>query len=344
MQQILSRRDFLKLGALSLGGLAFRPPAGLGVSAPETPLGRVTIESVSVYSQPWDESSIVQQRYRDQLVHLYYKVNSEHGPEYNPIWYRVWGGYIHSARLQLVEERLNPLVESLPETGQLGEITVPVSQPYVYTGQNNWQQVYPLYFQSVHWITDLIDGPDGGPWYQIKEAWSNETYYVPAQHVRLFSNEEIAPISPEVPHGQKRIEVSIARQTLTAYESEKIVLQTRVSTGLNRAVDEGEIPWNTPTGEFHIYSKMPSKRMGNGDRTSDIAAYELPGVPWVCFFHETGVATHGTYWHTNYGTPMSHGCVNMTSAEALWLFRWTHPVAELGQREAKGFGTRVTVV
>jgi hypothetical protein len=339
----LSRRDFLKLGALGLGGLAFRPFADIATSEKDESLARITIESVSVYSQPWDESAIVYQRYRDDLVNVYYKVVSPHGPEFNPVWYRVWGGYIHNARLQHVKTKLNPVAYSLPEKGQLGEITVPFTNSLLYSGQDKWKSLYRLYYESVHWITDIVQGPDQQPWYRIEDAWSKLAYIIPGEHVRLIPPEELTPISPEVPSHQKRIEVSIARQTLTAYEGDKIVRQTTISSGLNRSVPKGEIPWKTPVGTYNIYSKMPSKHMGNGDLTSDIEAYELPGVPWVCFFTTTGVATHGTYWHTNYGTPMSHGCVNMTCEESKWLFRWTTPAWEPGTREQKGYGTVVNV-
>ena len=46
------------------------------------------------------------------------------------------------------------------------------------------------------------------------------------------------------------------------------------------------------------------------------------------FSNQKQVLPHsGTYWHKNFGTPMSHGCVNMVS-EAKWLFRWTDPKVE----------------
>ena len=105
----------------------------------------------------------------------------------------------------------------------------------------------------------------------------------------------------------------------------------------------GQIPTATPKGRFNIRVKMPSKHMGDGNLTDDITAYELPGVPWNCFFHETGVATHGTYWHQNYGRKMSHGCVNMTPDEAKWLFRWTMPESTEEIWEQRGFGTPVYV-
>ena len=84
--------------------------------------------------------------------------------------------------------------------------------------------------------------------------------------------------------------------------------------------------------------------MGDGVLTKDIYAYELLGVPWNCFFEmNDGVATHGTYWHTNFGSPMSHGCINMRIDEAKWIYRWTTPVASAEDWEKRGYGTRIFV-
>jgi lipoprotein-anchoring transpeptidase ErfK/SrfK len=83
--------------------------------------------------------------------------------------------------------------------------------------------------------------------------------------------------------------------------------------------------------------------MGDGHVTADLEAYELPGVPWVSFFHETGVGFHGTYWHNDFGTPKSHGCINMRTEEARWLYRWTLPEIRPGRIVQKGSGTTVIV-
>jgi lipoprotein-anchoring transpeptidase ErfK/SrfK len=85
------------------------------------------------------------------------------------------------------------------------------------------------------------------------------------------------------------------------------------------------------------------RHMGDGHITPDLEAYELPGVPWVSFFHETGVGFHGTYWHTDFGTPRSHGCINMRTEDARWLYRWTTPAADLADRLTLGHGTTVIV-
>jgi len=346
MQSLFTRREFLKMGLLALPGLS---AMRLGDASPfkanwlEGQMsGRIAIASVSVYSRPSDESTILYQRSRDEIINLYGEVVSSESPKYNPIWYRVWRGFIHSARVQIVVARLNPAAEKLVEGGQLGEITVPASYPFYYRGENTWTPLYPLYFESVHWITGLIEGPDKTPWYQITEAWSKDKYYLPAEHVRLLRLEETSPLAVDVPAHKKRIEISIARQTLVAYEDGKEVLNTTVSTGLNREV-EGEVPWRTPTGEFNIMSKMPSQHMGDDPITSDVSGYVLPGVPWVSYFHPSGVAIHGTYWHNNYGVPMSHGCVNMRPHEARWIYRWTTPAPVVDKREMRGNGTLVSV-
>jgi lipoprotein-anchoring transpeptidase ErfK/SrfK len=138
----------------------------------------------------------------------------------------------------------------------------------------------------------------------------------------------------------------LQNQTLTAYEYDRVVLQTRISSGIPRdRPNPKDIPTKTPAGTFHIQNKMPSKHMGDGNLTADLEAYELPGVPWTSFFEpETGVAFHGTYWHQNFGIPMSHGCVNMRTSEAKWIFRWTTPVTEATDINHVGYGTRVVVI
>ena len=83
--------------------------------------------------------------------------------------------------------------------------------------------------------------------------------------------------------------------------------------------------------------------MGDGAVTDDVEAYELPGVPWVCFFHKDGIALHGTYWHNNFGRRMSHGCVNLRMQDALWIYRWTTPLIAPGEWYTRDYGTRLSI-
>jgi lipoprotein-anchoring transpeptidase ErfK/SrfK len=163
-------------------------------------------------------------------------------------------------------------------------------------------------------------------------------------HVRPIPFEELAPISPEVPLEKKRIEVNLTTQTLTAFEYDKEVLKTKISSGIpNGPRGSDGLSTKTPQGEFRILEKDPAKHMGNGNLFADADDYELPGVPWTSFFTTQGHAFHGTYWHQNFGTPMSHGCINMKTEEAKWLFLWALPKHEIGKYTNRGFGTEVQV-
>jgi len=356
MEQKLSRREFLKLSGLALGSLALAPGWPRPQEEDAGLVGRVTVKEIDLRSAPSDKAPIIGKRYRDQLVHIYAELNPPDAPKfYNTLWYRVWGGYLHSARLQIVRDKLNTPVSSILESGQLVEVTVPYTDALQYSEQGGWVpwRGNRLYYETTHWATGVREGPDGRPWYQItSELTQTEKYYVPGEHTRLIPPEEFTPISTDVPFSEKRIEVSIEQQTLRAYEYDKVVLETKISSGIpNDRIDESELPSATPRGRFNIYSKLPNKHMGSvsGNPDSDQGSgFSLPGVPWTCFFAEGGYAFHGTYWHNNFGLQMSHGCVNMRNADAKWLFRWTTPVFETKIEgpedwERTGYGTRVDI-
>lgn len=346
--QKTSRRDFLKLSAITLGAFttqAFRPFFGFESEQKSNLMARIAIDSVSVYSQPNDKSTILYQRYRDEIINVYDEVISEFGPGYNPLWYRVWGGYIHSAYLQRVAINYNTIQPEIPEEGVLGEITVPLTQTMRDRQRFGWEPVYRLYYQSTHWVMGIDEGPDKEPWYRLKDELLEVNYHVPASHVRIIPLEELTPLSPDIPPHLKRIEISVAYQILKAFEGDQPVFETNISSGVPmRNPDPTLIPTDTPKGTFHVQSKLPSKHMGDGNLTSDISAYELPGVPWTTFFEPvTGIAFHGTYWHHNFGMRMSRGCINMKTEEAKWLFRWCTPVNSGDKIEARGMGTKVIV-
>jgi hypothetical protein len=350
MKSGISRKSFLKLGALALSTVAANP---FPVSPNETEypvaeIGRITKDTVSIFSEPtWPQGETVGYLRRDTLKNLYYSLKPEDGPPYNPVWYRIWEGYIHSAYVQRVSYHFNTPENSLPTSGQLCEITVPYTQIYQYSIENGWVARSRLYYLSTHWGVGVDEGPDGTAWYRLYDELREDEYHVPAKHVRIIPDEELSPITPEVPAHEKRIEVSISNQSLVAYEGDKVVLSTRISSGINKQPDPNDVPWDTPRGRYNIQSKMPSKHMGIGDLASD--GSDLPGVPWTQFFlSPPGNAFHGTYWHDNFGLQMSHGCVNMRTEESKWLFRWTTPIFNTpienhGDWEQRGLGTLVII-
>jgi lipoprotein-anchoring transpeptidase ErfK/SrfK len=346
----LSRRDFLKLGALGAGALASVPlpfdPARTQFD--DTKLVRVASGSISVHVQPDDKGRIVATWPRDTLLNVYKEVNSG-TPKYNPVWYRVWGGYVHRTHLQKVSLNYNKPATSIRKEGQLAEVTVPYSDAVRIDKQGQLSPGYRMYFESVHWVVDVETGPDGEPWYKILDELTEVYYHASAMHLRLIPDAELDPISPEVPFEQKRLDVDLTMQTVTAYEYNQAVFTATVSTGL--AALQGAnaaIPTVTPQGDFNVMVKMPSKHMGGGNLAGDLDAYALPGVPWCTFFTEVGHAFHGAYWHDNYGTPMSHGCINMRPDEAKWIFRWTRPLAAAKDidpltLDRKGLGTAINI-
>ena len=351
----ISRRDFIKLSLLSLSTLAFR---GHGPRLPiqdDLPpeekaliplaVGRVTTDWIGQYQQPTFSSPRLGRYTRDTLVNLFEQVESPTGPAHNPTWYRSGDGYVHSGYLQIVQPHLSRPLSQIPEDGQLGEISVVSIQSQRYLRTYGWLPLYRLYYSSVHWITGIDAGPDGRPWYEITDDLLRVRHFVPAQFVRPIPASEISPISPEVPAEAKRIEVSLPAQTLTAFEDGRPVFHSRISSGLpSVSPGPGEIPTETPSGRFYISNKMPSRHMGDGEITSDPNAYELLGVPWCCFFVSTGVAFHGTYWHNNFGKPMSHGCINLRNQDAKWLYRWTAPAMTATDWHRLEQGTVVDVI
>ncbi len=344
----LTRRDFLKLLLLGVGALGWRwfpwPDDGNYAPAPDRGIwGRVTTARVGIFAAPSLRSPRLGHLYRDMVVAFDEVLTSPYGPEHNPKWYRLHQGFVYSAYIQRVETRFNPLRTDIPPQGRPGEITVPYTRAYRPLKEGGWQKLYRLYYGSIHWVAGLRIGPDGGPWYCLQDDWMHIQYCVPAAHVRFIEPEEVTPISPEVPPRDKRIVVDLDAQRLTAYEGDEPVFETQVATGVATLRSTNGIPTKTPTGIFRIYHKTPNRHMGDGRLTADLNAYELPGVPWVSFFHEWGVAIHGTYWHDNFGTPMSHGCVNMRTPEALWLYRWSTPHVPWDQPYSHRPGTLVRV-
>jgi lipoprotein-anchoring transpeptidase ErfK/SrfK len=339
----ISRREFLKLGALALGGLGVRSLAPLSQPSPGF-VGRVAYESVSVFDLPRLNATTLGYKFRDELLNVEYPVTPLSGPAYNPLWYRISEGFVHSGLIQPVSTQANTVLDSIPETGILFRLTMPFSRPYNYSNQNGWQpeQRFLLYYHSNHWVTDLVEGPDGNPWYQITETWEGVQYYADSTHLQLIPSSELEPISPDVPASEKRIEISLQSQLLTAFEGNSIFLRTSISSGVQNSGGAG-LPTETPIGSFNIYSKQPAKYMGDNRLTDTLGDRYLPGVPWTAFFAEGGYAIHGAYWHNNFGAPMSRGCVNVRPDIAQKLYRWMTPLAGPDEMEAVGNGTRVIV-
>ena len=196
-----------------------------------------------------------------------------------------------------------------------------------------------MYYHGTTWLAPLPAEHPG--WFGL------DTKPVPQGNVPDY-NEALFMTAPN-PYGvdttqvtgRRHIEVSLSQQTLYAYQGDTLVMQTLVSTGL--------APNYTDPGEFHVRLKMPIESMaGFTDSTGETAgftdpnnpgapppgdtAWVVPDVPNVMYFQHDGEALHGTYWHHNFGNPMSHGCVNLPLDVAAWMYGWAP------------LGTEVTIV
>jgi lipoprotein-anchoring transpeptidase ErfK/SrfK len=333
----ISRRDFLKLSGLGLAGL-FVPPFDLG--DPFTALqGRVTTRMIWMYDRPSSEGTQVKFCQRDALLNLTNTAISEDVTSHNRIWYQVGNeGFIYSGNVQPVRTILNTPRMEVPRTGLLAEVSVPYTDAYEAADKTS-KVAYRMYYETTHWIMSVTTSAEGQVWAQVRDDKFNELYYARAEHFRIMSEEELAPLSPDVPNVDKKIQVRLEEQLIIAYEYDQPVFASPVSTGGVYRVGT----YTTPKGSFTTSYKRPSRHMAAGDITA--SGFDLAGVPWVQYITESGISLHGTFWHNDFGRPRSHGCINLSMPSAKWLYRWTSPqVAFHKEFSFGGAGTKVEIV
>ncbi|HUF00301.1 MAG TPA: L,D-transpeptidase [Anaerolineales bacterium] len=335
----LSRRDFLKLSGHGLMGIFLPELSSLFPQQDDFAnlQGRIINRTVWVYDEPNANSKRTKLYWHDLVVPITNTTVSEDESAYNRVWYQLEeGGYAYSGGIQPVRTILNKPAQ-IPPRGALGEVSVPYTDAYLEADLNS-EFIYRLYYETVHWITSAVDSTDGSIWYRLWDDKFDQYYYVPARHIRLISTEELSPLSPDVPSENKHIEVRLDEQLLLAYEKERTVFATRISTGGKRFSGK----YTTPVGDFLTYHKRPTRHMAAGDIASN--GFDFPGVPWVVYITESGISFHGTYWHNDYGSPHSHGCINMTPQAAQWLYRWTMPTVPPEKILVYGYvGTKVEI-
>jgi len=346
-RKLISRRDFLKLAALSFGGLALRPfdgylipeaANGLAEFPQSDLLGRVTKGMLEVKARPNLDSQNVGVLYEDAVVPWLHEVTGER-PAYvfnNQRWVETPDGYIYAPLLQPVRNIPNQPIQSLPESsigpGVWAEITVPYVDVILDKdpSSGSWveariEEGLPVrfYYKQVFWVDRIRTGDDGSVYYRTNPNYYGglDMLWAAAEAFRLLTVEEMAPISPDIE--DKRIRVDVPHQTLSCFEGEREVYFCRVSTGALYDYQGNRVDnWETPSGKHSITRKYVSLQMSGGVTG---AGYDLPGIGWSTIFATGGVAIHATFWHNNYGDTMSHGCVNVTPEDAKWIFRWSQP-------------------
>jgi lipoprotein-anchoring transpeptidase ErfK/SrfK len=170
------------------------------------------------------------------------------------------------------------------------------------------------------------NGPQG--YFRVAEGW------MPEADLRV---PRLSPRPAEVGDTEAWIDVDLRTQTLVAYRGDVPVFATMVATG----VGADGTAFATPKGIHHVRAKLLAATMDNLEHTG-VAPYSYEEVPFTQYIGR--VALHGAFWHDQFGIPRSHGCINLSLADAEWLFAFSKPALPDGEKEVSAkTGTVVRV-
>lgn len=200
------------------------------------------------------------------------------------------------------------------ETGDVGYLGNPLTEEYILDGttyqvfergQIKWKPGEDVQLVPVGKILAQKYGLDTEPVAQGD---------IPTYSEDLFIAPEPAPSRPvqiaqNAPSGEVWIDINLSYEYLTLYQGNTVLLETYISSG--------RAGFETPPGTYYVIYKLPVQDM---EGVIGGEYYNVPQVPDVMYFTDVGHAIHGTYWHSNFGTPMSHGCINVPlgTSEALY--------------------------
>jgi hypothetical protein len=364
MHSSFSRRDFLKMAGLGLGALAFRrfefpfkmlEPYYAPRQLPQFPdaeiIGRL-VDATDLRSRPTNDPALntsIATLPADTLVPWTREVIGSVAALTNQKYLETPQGYIWSSRIQPTRNLPNTPVTEIP-AGQAGfwaEVTVPYVElaldgapvsPWI---QSLIQYNFPprAYYGQVLWI-DQIRQTNGFIEYRWNESPNGHGYgfgdifWLDGSGVKVLTEADVAPISPEIDPAEKHIVADLTYQTLSAFEGKTEVYFCRISSGavydpLTGAISDERA---TPVGDLLTNWKIISLNMSGGGSAS---GYSTPAVPWSTIIHGDGIAIHGAFWHNDFGERRSHGCINVKPEDAKWIFRWTTPYVSLAQSEMR---------
>jgi hypothetical protein len=309
----ITRREFLKFVGISISGAVLKPRifnlSGDTFSDSEL-LVRVTEPQVNIRSRPDINSTEVGKFYQDQVVPLLREVVGKNQYRSSQRWVETPEGYVWSPLMQPVKNLRNAPLAALPDSSMGQGMWVEVTVPWVEVVLDNPTPIAPrikylvenkitpkLYYSQIIWVDGIRQDEAGQTWYHLREPYGSygDQFWAPAEAFRPITREEASPISPEIEN--KRIDVNIARQTLSCFENDREVYFCRVSTG--------RLEQETPIGlYFQVFWKLISVHMSAGTAG---AGYDLIGVGWPTFFAPNGIAIHSTFWYNDFGTPTSAG-------------------------------------
>ena len=364
MKRSFSRRDFLKVAGVGLGALAFNPfdfklfnyeglyaPKRLPQFPASEIIGRL-VDNTDIRSRPTNDpvlNTSIGSLPADTLVPWEREVLGAVVALTNQKYLQTAQGYIWSSRVQPTKNLPNTPITEMP-VGQLGfwaEVTVPYIElaldgapvsPWI---QSLIQYNFPprAYYSQVLWI-DQIRQSNGFVEYRWNESPNGHGYgfgdifWADGAGLKVLSEADVAPISPDIDPNEKKIVVDLTYQTLSAFEGKNEVYFCRISSGAVFDPATGAISDEraTPVGDLLTNWKIISLNMSGGGSAS---GYSTPAVPWDTIIHGDGIAIHGAFWHNDFGERRSHGCINVKPEDAKWIFRWTTPYISLAQSEQR---------
>lgn len=365
-----TRRDFLKFSAAGVGALLLQKIKFASAVIPEFPtgerLGRL-FATYNIMSKPDIESAPISPDpfFQDKVINLYREVVGTNDSRMyrSKLWYETDGGYIYAPNVQPVKNLPNEPLVTLPTYGTQPGFWAEVTVPYVdliFDGEIpkspllidilSTNQIPRFYFSQVLWIDGITTGDFGETLYHIKEPYGSygDLFWADARAFKPLTPDDLLPINPEA--ADKKIVVNLTHQTLSCFEGSREVFFTTVSTGAKYNFDGQAVKeaWATPTGENHVVNrKYVSLHMAGGDENKATGGWEEFAVSYTSIFASGGISFHSTYWHNAWGSPMSHGCVNMRPDESKFLYRWTLPEVPYaeGMVDQQGYaGTKVQVI
>jgi hypothetical protein len=337
----LSRREFIKIAALGMSSISMSSKLKLG-NLPDFPtsdrLGRICVGSVELKASPDPDSATVGILYEDAVL-PWIKETVGWKPFYifsNQRWVETPEGYIYGPYLQPVYNKPNQVVGDLPATslgkGMWAEVTVPYVDAFLDKdpSSNSWVKFkledglpLRLYYSQVFWVDQIKTDDQGKRLYRVNPNYYGgvDLLWAAGEAFRPLAKDDLEPVHPEAL--DKHIEVNVNRQSLSCYEGNSEVFFCRVATGAKFDMNGNIVDkWETPVGSHQVTRKYVSLQMSGGTTG---AGYDLPGIGWSSIFATGGVAIHSTFWHNNFGNPVSHGCVNCNPEDAKWIFRWSLP-------------------
>jgi len=369
MNRKLSRRDFLKIVGAGLGALAFNPYKLLDLEYLSSPkrlpqfptseiIGRVVDTNIDLRSSPTNDPALnnsINKLEADTLVEWGRQVlGSVVGGLSIQRYVETPQGYIYAPVVQPTRNLPNTPITEMPagQPGFWAEVTVPyvelahegaVASPWM---QDHIAYNFPprLYYGQVVWM-DQVRANNGFVEYRWNEDVNGhgygygaygEFFWADGAGFKVLTDEDVAPIDPDVDPNDKRIEADLDYQTLSCYEGTNEVYFCRISSGLSNIIDPATGQINdklaTPVGNLLTHWKIISLNMTAGTFQS---GYSTPAVPWTTMISGEGVAIHGAFWHNSFGEKRSHGCINVSPEDAKWIFRWTTPYVSLAQSEQR---------